>query len=70
MTSEAGKKLGGTGTGDTALKEVAIEKQSCQPSQAFQEDCIPFNSYRRRKTNSKTSSGGRWLELPPGLNKK
>lgn len=52
------------------LKEVAVEKQSCRSGQVFQEDCIPFYSYSRRKTNSETSSEGRWLELPAGLNKK
>lgn len=37
-------------------KEAAVEKQSCQSGQAFQHDCIPFNSSSKRKTTSKTSS--------------
>lgn len=35
------------------LKEAAVEKQSCQSGQAFQHDCIPFNPYSKRKTNTK-----------------
>lgn len=46
------------GAGEPTLKEVAVEKQSCQSGQAFKEDRIPLNYYRRRKTNSKRKEDG------------